>query len=83
MANGIFQGVAWNKSKIDAASVETSLEEVQTLLSDLGYDIGTADGAMGPRTRAAIMSFEKANGLPETGRVNSALLERLELAAGV
>ena len=83
MANGIFQGVAWNKSKTDTASVETSLEEVQTLLSDLGYDIGTADGAMGPRTRAAIMSFEKANGLPETGRVNSALLERLELAAGV
>ena len=83
MANGIFHGVAWNKSKTDSASLETSLEEVQTLLSDLGYDIGTADGAMGPRTRAAIMSFEQANGLPETGRVNSTLLERLELAAGV
>ena len=60
----------------------TQVKDVQTLLNDLGYDIGGADGSMGPRTRAAIISFEQANGMPETGRVNAALIDRLELAAG-
>jgi len=82
-ANGIFRNVAWaNKAGDASAERITQVKDVQTLLSDLGYDIGGADGSMGPRTRAAIISFEQANGLPETGRVNSALVDRLELAAG-
>lgn len=81
-ANGIFRNVAWNKSKKPAENQVSQVRQVQTLLTDLGYDIGGADGSMGPKTRAAIMSFERANSLPETGRVNTALLNRLELAAG-
>ena len=82
MANGIFRNVAWTKPSADNAEQVTQIKDVQTLLTDLGYDIGGADGSMGPRTRAAIISFEQANGMPETGRVNAALLDRLELAAG-
>jgi len=83
-ANGIFRDVAWAKPKPDktADAQVTQVKDVQTLLNDLGYDIGGADGSMGPRTRAAIISFEQANGLPETGRINAALVDRLELAAG-
>jgi len=58
-------------------------ESVQTLLNELGYSVGTADGQVGARTRTAIIAFEKANGLPETGRINTALVDQLELAAGV
>ena len=81
-ANGIFRNVAWAKPDNAAETQVTQVKDVQTLLNDLGYDIGGADGSMGPRTRAAIISFEQANGMPETGRVNAALIDRLELAAG-
>jgi len=59
------------------------IKQAQTLLDQLGYDAGGADGSVGPKTRAAIISFERANGLPETGRINAELVDRLSLAAGV
>ena len=81
-ANGIFRNVAWAKPAKPAGSDASQVKQVQAMLGDLGYDIGGADGAMGPKTRAAIMSFERSNSLPETGRVNTALIDRLELATG-
>lgn len=48
----------------------------QAWLTGKGYDAGSADGIFGPRTRAATMAFQRANGLgvdgvggPETFRV--------------
>lgn len=52
---------------------------VQDGLNQRGYDVGTVDGVMGPRTRAAIAAFESASGLPETGEPGPALLARLSL----
>jgi len=52
------------------------------LLNKLGYDAGTPDGHMDARTREAILSFERNNGLRETGKVTIQLvtvLERLQL----
>jgi hypothetical protein len=47
------------------------VEEVQQLLSDLGYDLGPAgaDGREGPKTRDAIMTFQRLNGLAADGIV--------------
>lgn len=81
-ANGIFRNVAWNTSSDDSGQKVTQVKQVQTMLSELGYDIGGADGSVGPKTRSAIISFERSNSLPETGRVNTALIDRLELATG-
>lgn len=81
-ANGIFRNVAWAKPKNAAGEKVSQVKQVQTMLTELGYEIGGADGSVGPKTRAAIMSFERANSLPETGRVNAALVDRLELATG-
>ncbi|AOV17873.1 hypothetical protein BJI67_13130 [Acidihalobacter aeolianus] len=36
------------------------------------------DGMMGPKTRAAIMSFQKANGLKPTGHLTKMTLGKLE-----
>lgn len=80
-ANGIFQNLAWASTKDKTRDI-AQVRQVQTLLTGLGYDAGGADGALGPKTRTAIISFERANGLPETGRVNAELIDRLELAAG-
>jgi len=81
-ANGIFRNVAWAKSNDASGQKISQVRQAQTMLTELGYEIGGADGSVGPKTRAAIMSFERANSLPETGRVNTALIDRLELATG-
>jgi len=83
-ANGVFGDLPWARpTQARSARVNTNVKQAQELLSDLGYEVGTPDGAMGPKTRNAIIRFEKSNGLPETGRVSAELMDRLSLAAGV
>ena len=57
-------------------------KEVQQRLIDRGYDIGTADGMIGPRTRTAISSFQASAGLPADGRAGMRVLTALR-AVGV
>ena len=45
--------------------------EVQRGLAALGFDPGPADGLFAGGTRAAIASWQKAKGLPETGYLNA------------
>ena len=80
-ANGIFRDVPWLTSEATDAGRERT-RTAQTLLARLGYPVGTPDGLMGEKTRTAITEFERASGLPETGAVSSALITRLEVAAG-
>ena len=49
-------------------------EDVKTLqgrLHDLGYYIGEIDGQFGAATKAAVIEFQKANGLDADGMVGS------------
>lgn len=78
-ANGIFTDLAWNKKRPNR---NPDVATVQTLLTGLGFEAGIADGAMGPKTREAIRAFERSNGLPETGQVNSQLIEKLQSVSG-
>lgn len=50
------------------------VERVQFALNRLGYDVGTPDGVIGPKTTAAIKSFESAVGMNQLGLVNPRLL---------
>ncbi len=50
---------------------------VQKLLGRLGYDAGSADGQFGPKTRDAVISFQKEAGLPATGKIDKELLKAL------
>lgn len=83
-ANGIFKDLPWTEPERsgDTAAIQPSIKSAQSILAELGYDIGTPDGELGPRTRNAIIRFERANGLPETGRVDASLMDRLKLASG-
>ena len=77
----------WNKTPSQTASAAKSAEilkirDAQTLLSDLGYEVGQPDGIAGAKTRDAVKSFESVNGLPETGEVTEELIRKLEIAAG-
>ena len=84
--NGVFQNVPWQSdNQADASNQSVKIErirEAQSYLAELGYEIGPVDGSMGPRTRTAITEFEKLYELPETGTVNDALIDQLELAVG-
>ncbi len=43
--------------------------EIQTALKNAGFYTGNIDGKIGPKTKAAIEEFQKANGLKPDGRV--------------
>jgi lytic murein transglycosylase len=52
-------------------------KEVQALLTQRGYDVGTPDGAVGAKTHEAIKSYEAKLGLPQTGRPGGVVLDAL------
>lgn len=51
--------------------------ELQKLLAAKGYDVGKADGKIGPATRAAIAEAEKKLGWPATGRAGTKIYRAL------
>ena len=50
---------------------------LQELLLANGYDIGTADGKIGPATRAAIAQAETRFGMEPTGRAGKKIYQAL------
>jgi len=46
---------------------DMSVKDIQVHLNSRGYDVGSIDGKMGPKTRAAIRSFQKDEGLSVDG----------------
>lgn len=57
------------------------IEEMQRLLTKIGFDTGGIDGRAGPMTRAAIRNFQKSVNLPADAHPTFGLLERLRAAA--
>lgn len=59
------------KSKKPSISAEQREEnkEVQTALNYFGYNVGTPDGAIGPKSRAAITEYQAFLGYPGTGEL--------------
>lgn len=55
--------------------------ELQTLLNQLGFSSGNADGIIGVNSRQAVRSFQQMQGLPADGYPNEALLERVRKVA--
>lgn len=55
---------------------------VQAVLRELDYYDGEIDGLSGPRTRDAIVAYQKTIGLPVTGEIDAALTEQLGASPG-
>ena len=62
----------------DYALSKDQRAELQTLLARAGYDVGTPDGVIGPRTRAAVIAYQTSKGLAPDGHVSGRLLDRLK-----
>ena len=52
---------------------------VQDSLARRGYYDGPVDGVVGSGTRSAIREFQRDNGLPVTGRIDSQLVQALQI----
>ena len=61
---------------------EQDRKRVQVALNSLGHEMPTVTGYFGPRTRAMIKAWQKAQGLPETGYLTEAQLAALRSQAG-
>lgn len=61
----------------DDALSTAQRRDLQSLLNRRGFDAGTVDGVMGPRTRAAIMAYQKNVGMMADGHPDASLLARL------
>lgn len=71
----------WDVSTLagsDDAATRANIARVQELLNRLGYDAGSPDGLMGPRTRDAILEYQMTEGLATTGTVTHETLNSLQ-----
>ncbi|MEA2560612.1 MAG: hypothetical protein QOH06_2116 [Acidobacteriota bacterium] len=59
-----------------------ALTGVQARLSNLGFDCGDEHGAEGPRTQAAVRTFQARNRLEPTGQVDESTRKALQEAHG-
>jgi membrane-bound lytic murein transglycosylase B len=62
----------------DTALSRSQRAEVQSLLLRKGYQIGSPDGVIGPKTRAAIMQWQASAGLIPDGHASGRLLSALK-----
>lgn len=53
------------------------VKQTQSLLAKAGFNAGTPDGKFGPKTRDAIISFQKKIGVKADGQITPALLKSL------
>jgi hypothetical protein len=60
-----------------APAYDREVEIVQKMLAGLGYEPGTPDGRLGPKTEQAISAFQSASGMSETGMITMALIDAL------
>ncbi|MGI9363572.1 MAG: peptidoglycan-binding protein [Rhizobiaceae bacterium] len=58
----------------------TYIRDAQAQLNQRGFLVGEPDGLIGPKTKQAIMDFQKSAGIPITGEVDRKLLQALDLA---
>jgi peptidoglycan hydrolase-like protein with peptidoglycan-binding domain len=67
----------------EAAGYNPVTQQAQSKLAALGIDPGPLDGVAGNATRTAVQAFQKQSGLPETGVLDPATLEKLEIGTSV
>ncbi len=61
-----------------AADEMARVQQIQLALKAAGFDPGSSDGKLGPRTKAAVRDFQQANGLNPDGKVGSRTWSKLE-----
>ena len=63
---------------LQQGSTGASVTVLQQRLNALGYNTGTPDGSFGPGTKAQVVKFQQAKGLPANGIVDAATWAALD-----
>lgn len=73
------QGQAADEYTINLGDVDPidQISGVQARLSNMEFDCGAVDGALGPKTTAALKAFQRKYELTESGEADSATREKL------
>jgi hypothetical protein len=58
------------------------IRQAQMVLKQKGFDVGLADGIMGPRTRKALTAFQQQQGLQATGQIDQRTVTALGMVTG-
>jgi hypothetical protein len=66
-----------------AAGYNPVTQQAQSKLKSLGIDPGPLDGVAGGATRTALQAFQKQSGIPETGALDAATLDKLGIGTAV
>jgi phage tail tape-measure protein len=70
-------GLAQSGGPAGARYGSDTVRSVQQTLNDMGYNAGPVDGQLGPSTRDALLRYQQAQGLPQTGEPDSRTLAAL------
>ena len=68
---------AGQTAAVNPVDMTKAIRNIQAILNQNGYDAGAPDGKIGGKTTKAIVAYQKANGMPETGEVDEALIKSL------
>jgi len=71
--------VSGGASAIDLAPDQ--IRQVQMVLIEKGFDIGEPDGQLGPRTRRALISFQRQQGFQASGQIDSRTMTALGVSS--
>jgi len=75
---GVDGGAAPSRTYVPGQGGKTmTLRQAQQRLNEKGYDVGTPDGGMGPRTASGLRAFQTDQGLPTTGKLDAATMDAL------
>ena len=65
----------WPRDQVPLTRAQ--VRELQEALNARGYNVGVADGIMGPNTRNGLRAFQRSQGLVPDGFATQSLLERI------
>lgn len=70
------QRASWGTSSVSGTHL--SSKQIQRALQNAGYYKGAIDGKVGPKTKAAIVQFQRSNGLKADGIVGKKTVTALK-----
>ena len=71
-----------NYATLEYGSRGDRVKTLQTVLNQLGYSAGSADGKFGAGTQKAVTAFQKTNGLTADGKAGRMTLQKIESLLG-
>jgi peptidoglycan hydrolase-like protein with peptidoglycan-binding domain len=58
------------------------VRQAQKVLKEKGFDVGEVDGVLGPRTRKALIAFQRQRGLEPSGEIDQRTATALGISKG-